>query len=102
MSEQHSSAAERLLLSFAGVAAAYTDALADYTHRVRESTRNFAVQSASAATPIEACEALVPYLVQQYSETIAFTGKLLNSERLENDLPIERGCFALGVKEAAS
>ena len=102
MSEQHSSAAERLLLSFAGVAAACTDALADYTHRVRESTRNFAVQSASAATPIEACEALVPYLVQQYSETIAFTGKLLNSEPLENHLPIEPGCSAPGIKEAAS
>ena len=102
MSGQNSNAAERLLLSFAGVAAAYTDALADYTHRVRESTRNLAFQSAGAATPVEACEALVPYLVQQYSETIAFTGKLLNSERLENDLPIERGCFAPRVKEAAS
>ena len=33
MDERHSSAAERLLLSFAGVAAVYTDALADYAHR---------------------------------------------------------------------
>jgi hypothetical protein len=102
MGEQHSSVAERLLLSFAGVAAVYTDALVDYTHRVSESTRNFAVQSASAATPNEAREALVSYLAQQYSETVAFTAKLLNSEPLENDLPIERGCSAPGIKEAAS
>jgi hypothetical protein len=102
MGEQHSSAAERLLLSFAGVAAAYTDALADYTHRVSERTKTFAVQSVSAATPVEAREALVSYLMQQYSETIAFTGKLLNSQRLENDLPIEPGCAAPAIKEAAS
>jgi len=102
MSEQHSSAAERLLLSFAGVAAAYTDALADYTHRVRESTRNLAFQSAGAATPVEAGQAVVSYVMHQYLEAIAFTGRLLNSERLENDLPIERGCFAPRVKEAAS
>jgi len=44
----------------------------------------------------------VSYLVQQYSETIAFTGKLLNSEPLENDLPIEPGCSAAGIKEATS
>ena len=98
MGEQHSSAAERLLLSFAGVAAVYTDALADYAHRVSESTRNFAVQSASA-TPVEASKALLSYLVRQYSETIAFTAKLFNSAPLENDLPLEPGCSAPGIKE---
>jgi len=85
MSEQHSSAAERLLLSFAGVAAAYTDALADYTHRVRESTRNLAFQSAGAATPVEAGQAVVSYVMHQYSEAIAFTGRLLNTQPVENE-----------------
>ena len=42
------------------------------------------------------------YVMHQYSEAIAFTGRLLTPLPVENDLPIERGCFALGVKEAAS
>ena len=83
---QHSSAAERLLLRFACVAAGYTDALADYAHRVSEGTRDFVRQSASAATPVEVSEALVSYLIKQYSETIAFTGKLLSPKPIENDL----------------
>jgi|GEM_PF-3102925 len=83
---QHSSAAERLLLSFACVAAGYTDALADYGRRVSESTRDFVRQSAGAATPVEVSEALVSYLMREYSETIAFTVKLLSPKPIENDL----------------
>ena len=84
------------------MAAAYTNALAGYVHRVSESTRNFAVESANAATPVEAGRAVMSYVMHQYSEAIAFTGRLLTPLPVENDLPIERGCFALGVKEAAS
>jgi len=85
MSGQNSNATERLLLSFAGVAAAYTNALADYAHRISESTRNFAVQSASAATPVEAGRAVMSYVMHQYSEAIAFTGRLLNTQPVENE-----------------